>query len=86
MIYKLVTGKTEADDGFMEVERRWHQTRGHSLQLKKTLPRKQVKRNHLLVRAVNSWNSLPEFVVNSEATSFKNLLDEVLKQKMFDID
>ena len=87
MTYKLVTGKTEADEGFMEVERRQHQTRGHSLRLKKTLSRKQVRRNHLLVRAVNSWNSLPEFVVNSETTtSFKNLLDEALKQKMFDID
>ena len=55
--------------------------------LKKTLSWKQVRKKHLSVGAVNAWNSLPEFLVDSETTiSFKDQLDKVLKQKMFEID
>ena len=87
MIYKLMTGKTLADDGFVQTERRRHQTRGHSLRLRKTPAQKRVRRNHLLVRAVNNWNGLPEAVVITATTSaFKNQLDKVLESKKFETD
>ena len=87
MIYKLLTGKTKADEGFVRTETRRHLTRGHTLRLKKFMAQKQVRRNHLLVRAVNNWNSLSETVVKSETTStFKNRLDKVMESKWYSTD
>ena len=87
MIYKLLTGKTKADEGFVRTETRWHQTRGHTLRLKKFMAQKQVRINHLLVRAVNNWNRLSETVVKSETTSsFKNRLDKVMESKWYSTD
>ena len=86
-IFKLVTGKLNVDLSSLQIERGPHKTRGHSLRIKKIRVVKQVRRNHLTIRAVNIWNSLPETVVNAgTVTLFKNRLDEFLKDKMYEMD
>ena len=87
MMYKLMTGKTEADKNFVQADKKHHKTRGHSMRLKKINAQKKVRSNHLLVRVVNNWNCLPEYVVNSRTTlSFKNRLDKVMGSKMIETD
>ena len=86
-IFKLVTGKLNVDLSSLQIERGPHRTRGHSLRIKKIRVVKQVRRNHLTIRAVNIWNSLPETVVNAgTVTLFKNRLDKFLKDKMYEVD
>ena len=87
IIYKLITGKIQADTGMVQVERGPYRTRGHSLRMKKVRATKQVRRNYLLIRAVNKWNSLPERVVSAENTLlFKIRLDTFLKEQSIGIE
>ena len=88
MLYKMMTNKMKTHFDLEWAEHgRQHRTRGHSRRLRKILVRKQVRRNHLTVRAVNRWNSLPEAVVSAATTnSFKNLLDKFLKDDMYRMD
>ena len=86
-IFKLITGKLKVDLKSLLIERGPHRTRGHSLRIKKIRGTKQVRRNHLIIRATNIWNSLPESVVNAgTVTMFKNQLDKFLKNQMYDLE
>ena len=61
-------------------------TRGNSLKIAKPRARTRARRNHLPVRAVNDWNSLPEAVVQSSTTNeFKNQLDKHWWFHQFDL-
>ena len=72
---KLVTGRLKADANQLKIEKGPHQTRGHSLRLKKVRTVKYVRRYVrsmyvilcLLIREANAWNSLPERVVASKS-------------------
>ena len=87
MLHKMVTGRLRIHSALECTEERRHRTRGHSRRLRKVLVQKRVRRNHLLVRAVNTWNSLPETVVRADTTnSFKTQLDKFFKNQMFAID
>ena len=86
-LYKMTTGRLKIRCGLDFIDRSQHRTRGHSKRLRKILVKKQVRRNHWLIRAVNNWNCLPETVVTADTiNSFKNQLDKVLKNKMFETD
>ena len=53
-------------------------TRGHSLKLSKSRSRLEIRKNFFSQRVVNSWNNLPQTVVDADSVnSFKNLLDRV---------
>ena len=53
-------------------------TRGLSLKLNKSRSRLEIRKNFFSQRVVNSWNKLPQNVVDAESViSFKNLLDRV---------
>ena len=53
-------------------------TRGHSLKIFKERSRTRLRQNHLLIRAVDAWNHLPENVVTAASLdSFKNRLDKL---------
>ena len=85
-IYKLVTGKTIADDALLQFHENPHRTRGHSLRLKKVRAQRLVRRQFLTIRACNVWNDLPEIVIRAETTQqFKTRLDKYLKNKRFEI-
>ena len=85
-LYKMITGKIQTDKEFIQVERKKYQTRGHPLRLKKILSLKRERRNHLISRAVNKWNALPEMVVFANSTNtFKNQLDVVMEREKFEM-
>ena len=52
-------------------------TRGHSLKLQKRLCRASLRANSFVMRVVNTWNSLPEDIVNAPSVNaFKNIFDK----------
>ena len=52
-------------------------TRGNSFKIKKTRSRSERRRNSFSQRVINSWNRLPQEVVNAESINcFKNRLDK----------
>jgi len=55
-------------------------TRGHSFKLVKSRSRLEIRKNFFSQRVVNSWNNLPESVVEAETVnSFKNRYDKCYK-------
>ena len=52
-------------------------TRGHSYKLKKQTVHGEMRRNFFTQRVINSWNKLPQNVVDAETVNvFKNRLDK----------
>ncbi len=52
-------------------------TRGHSLKLFKCFAKKALRHNYFTSRIVDTWNSLPDDVVNAPSVNtFKNRLDK----------
>jgi hypothetical protein len=52
-------------------------TRGHRLKLEKKRSKGEVRKQFFSQRVVNSWNSLPQFVIDADSVnSFKNRLDK----------
>ena len=52
------------------------QLRGHSLKLKKTCSRLNLRTNYFSNRIISTWNSLPDEVVTAQSVNaFKNQLD-----------
>ena len=79
--YKIITGKEnkQRDRFFKMVDSDNNRTRGNSMKIYKPRLNKCILRriNFFSVRAVNSWNSLPEDVISAKTVnSFKNRLDK----------
>lgn len=80
-IYKIVTGIYDKDAcGFLKL---WKDmaprtgTRGHPFKLYPQQARTSLRKNSFALRVVNTWNSLPTFVVISKTVNtFKNRLDK----------
>ena len=54
-------------------------TRGHNFKLNKQHFQKNVRSHTLSLRVINDWNSLPDYIVNTNSlASFKQLLDASL--------
>ena len=63
------------------------QTRGHSKKLIMQHSKTNTRKNSFSNRVITNWNNLPSSVVNATNTNiFKNLLDETLKEIMYQID
>ena len=75
-MYNIMTGRSGLRDDLLFAPATLSTTRGHSLKIQKPEALSRERRNHLASRAVNDWNSLPEWVVSSPSTNtFKNNLD-----------
>ena len=76
-VFKLIKGFDKVDYKHffqLSTDRR---TRGHKLRLVKVRSRLEIRRNFFSQRVVNSWNELPDIVVEAETVnSFKNRLDK----------
>ena len=72
-VFKLIKGFDKVDYKHffqLSTDRR---TRGHKLRLVKVRSRLDIRRNFFSQRVVNSWNVLPDKVVEAETVnSFKN--------------
>ena len=76
-LYKIMNDHYDAEVS-PHPTRREGITRGHSLKIFKERARTRLRQNHLLIRAVDAWNHLPENVVAAPSLdSFKNRLDKV---------
>ena len=63
------------------------QLRGHRLKLTKHHVNKTQYKNFFTNRIVNHWNNLPSHIIEADSVnSFKNKIDEHLKDKMFKIN
>jgi len=61
-------------------------TRSNTMKIAKPRAHTRARRNHLPVRAVTDWNSLPEAVVRSSSTNeFKGQLDKHWLANQFDL-
>jgi hypothetical protein len=76
-LYKIMNGLYD-EEVAPHPSRREGITRGHSLKIFKERARTRLRQNHLLIRAVDAWNHLPENVVTAPSLdSFKNRLDKL---------
>ena len=76
VIYELFNGGLDIDpDQFFSVAGATT-TRGHSMKLKKPQAISRARRNTPAVRAVNDWDSLPQYVIlSSSINQSKSSLD-----------
>ena len=79
--YKILSGKENVNrDTFFHLMDSERQLRGHGLKLYKRHCRLDTRKFFFSQRVVNSWNSLPEYVVEAPSlNSFKKLLDDHYK-------
>jgi len=79
--YKILTGKENVNrDTFFHLIDSERQLRGHGLKLHKRRCRLDKRKFFFSQRVVNSWNCLPEFVVEAPSlNSFKKRLDDHYK-------
>lgn len=62
-------------------------TRGHMYKLYKPHATTRARHNFFSIRSVNSWNSLPDYVVTAQSLDvFKNQLDNFFSDQMTQID
>jgi len=71
-IFKIVHGYESIDFNFFFRNRRYSGLRGHNLTLEVNRTRLNVRKYSFSNRSISLWNSLPEYIVNSQdVTSFK---------------
>lgn len=76
-VYKILNGKDRLDGNKIIPLCENTLTRGHSKKLKKKRARLNVRKYSFGLRVTNSWNSLPESVINSSnINTFKDNLDK----------
>ena len=76
-IYKILTGKYDADVTPRVIRVYGSTTRGNVLKLDKGRARYDLRKYYFTNRVVNDWNSFPNHVVLSETTNtFKSRLDK----------
>ena len=78
--YKIMTGKDKIDrEQFFQ---QWQTAtnyglRGHSLKIRKDRPNFDIRKHFFSQRVVNTWNKLPQHVVDAPSVnSVKNRLDK----------
>ena len=78
-LYKLTNSPIKLDTSNIN-------TRGHSFKLKKSSCNKNIRSKFFTERVVNSWNSLPEDIVNAPTlNALKNRIDKFYKDTMYSI-
>ena len=74
--YKIVNGFYDPDSSPKLPFREFSFLRGHKQMLRKDYVKKPVRSNAFSQRIVNTWNSLPDWIVSAETVNtFKNRLD-----------
>ena len=80
-VFKILKGLDRIQDNFLELDEN-PRTRGNTLKLKKTRHRTQKRMMFFSSRVINSWNELPEWVVQSNnVPTFKNRYDKFISNK-----
>ena len=76
--YKILTGKERVDSQlFFQMAPEVYNLRGHSITVYVPRCAKTIRKTLFSVRVCNSWNSLPQHVIEAQSTnSFKNRLDK----------
>ena len=76
--YKIMTGKDKIDrEQFFQLADSNYGLRGHSLKIRKDRPNLNIRKHFFSQRVVNTWNKLPQHVVDAPSVnSFKNRLDK----------
>jgi hypothetical protein len=76
-VFKIMSGHYNIDPkDFFQVPTN-NQTRGHSKKIAKPSIRTTLKKNSFSYRTIDSWNSLPESIIQAPSlNSFKNRLDK----------
>ena len=75
--YKLLKGFDRVNYNRFFTLNAANRTRGHSLKLSKSISRLDFRRNFFSQRVVNSWNKLPQSVIDADSVNtFKNRLDK----------
>ena len=86
LVYKLVSGMLKTD-GIVKRSAPRYAIRGHHLRLVKQRATKRPRRNHLTIRSVNDWNSLPGWVVSAPSLNiFKTKLDKFWSGEKYKFD
>ena len=77
LTYRLLNGEEGIDyEKFFELSRVHYNLRYHSMKLKNTFQRLDVRRNFFSKRIIEKWNSLTEHEVSAPSTSaFKRRYD-----------
>ena len=81
-VYKLAKGNYDAEvtGNFLKFSPRT--SRGHNLRLTKQTPHSSLRRYSFTYRVVNTWNSLPERIIQAPSVkSFEGLLDKFWANK-----
>ena len=76
-VYRIIAGKERIKKTqFFQPAKSDYGLKGHSLKISKEQSRLDIRKYSFSQRVVNSWNRLPQKVVDSEyINQFKNLLD-----------
>ena len=78
LLYRLVNNDISIDFSDLFTISSVTSTRGHIYKLYKPHATTRARCHFFSVRAVNSWNSLPDYVVTAQSLNvFKNQLDDV---------
>ena len=75
--FKIITGREKVDKReFFEISNNTHNLRGHQYKLSVKRKRLTIRSTFFSQRVIDSWNRLPEAVVNATSiNAFKNRLD-----------
>ena len=80
-VFKILKGIDKIQDNFLELDTN-PRTRGNAFKLKKKRHRTQKRMMFFSSRVINSWNELPDWVVQSNNTAtFKNRFDKYFSEK-----
>lgn len=78
LMYKMLNNKLDIVPSSLRLKQD-DRTRGHSLQLKKTHSRLDIRKNYFYNRVINEWNGLGQEIVKSPSVeSFKRAYDQQL--------
>ena len=76
-VFKMLKGENKVDFIKFLILQDFNRTRGHSYKLFKQRSNLDLRKNFFSQRVVNTWNSLPQAVVDADSINcFKNRLDE----------
>jgi len=67
--YKIITGKYQGSVALSLIKEKIYVTRGNDLRLQKLRVRHDLRKFGFSGRVVNSWNSLPNWVVSASTTN-----------------
>ena len=83
-VYKILTGRDNIHQDKLLPLSHSTRTRGHSLKLEKKFARLNIRKHSFGPRVVNSWNSLPTWVVEAkDMNDFKSKIDQFWKDRHY---